>query len=143
MNPHIWERTLMVICRNCHSSLPDECRFCGICGYQMYNNPYPQKPSQYFPPNQLPPNCPPQQPYPNQMPPQYTPMQLPSMLPLQRPPQKKWYLGDQSIVLMLLVFFPVGLFLMWRYCRWPYLDKWIVTGLFVFLIIAKGLVHGQ
>lgn len=25
----------MVICRNCHTSWPDDCKFCGMCGYQV------------------------------------------------------------------------------------------------------------
>src|SRR5579864_6187021 len=28
------DTTGMVICRNCHTSWPDDCKFCGMCGYQ-------------------------------------------------------------------------------------------------------------
>ena len=44
--------------------------------------------------------------------------------------QKPWF-----IIIMLIVFFPVGLFFMWKYSTWNNTIKGIITGVFVFLFI--------
>lgn len=41
----------------------------------------------------------------------------------------KWYERNVSIVLLLIFFFPVGLFLMWKYANWKPIAKMIVTAL--------------
>ncbi|MGG3890086.1 excalibur calcium-binding domain-containing protein [Metabacillus fastidiosus] len=48
----------------------------------------------------------------------------------QRLREKTWF-----IVLMLFIFFPVGLFLMWRYANWNRIAKSIVTGVIILFII--------
>lgn len=40
---------------------------------------------------------------------------------------KKWYEKDGGVVALLFLFFPVGLFLMWKYSGWKPLYKWGVT----------------
>ncbi|MCC4723357.1 hypothetical protein [Salinicoccus sp. RF5] len=43
------------------------------------------------------------------------------------------------IVMFLLLFFPVGLYLMWRYSEWDKKPKWIVTGVFaLFVVFNQG-----
>lgn len=46
------------------------------------------------------------------------------------PPQKEWYRKPGTIILALILFFPAGLFLMWRYATWSKTVKWAVTGFF-------------
>lgn len=56
---------------------------------------------------------------------------------------EKWYEQTWVIVLFLIFFFPVGLFLMWRYAKWPTVVKIIVTVgiaiLFIFFIFIAFL----
>lgn len=56
---------------------------------------------------------------------------------------EKWYEQTWVIVLFLIFFFPVGLFLMWRYAKWPTVVKIIVTVviavLFLFFIFIAFL----
>jgi hypothetical protein len=86
----------------------------------------------YQPPNQPPYDQPP--PY------QQPPMQpMYSPLPLKR----SWYASNVGIIVLLVLFFPVGLFLMWRYATWGKTAKWVVTGFFAFVVIVNGASHGQ
>lgn len=48
---------------------------------------------------------------------------------------KKWYQKTGSIIALLILFFPVGLFLMWRYAKWKTIVKICVTAIFLLLII--------
>ncbi len=43
------------------------------------------------------------------------------------PPVKKWYEKSWVIILFLIFFWPVGVFLMWRYAPWSKLAKIIIT----------------
>lgn len=52
---------------------------------------------------------------------------------------KKWYQKNIWIVIFLIIFFPVGLFLMWKYSSWGKKVKWIITGIFVFLFLIATL----
>src|SRR5699024_11695797 len=56
---------------------------------------------------------------------------------------EKWYEQTWVIVLFLIFFFPVGLFLMWRYGKWTTIVKTIVTVvidvLFLFFIFIYFL----
>lgn len=49
---------------------------------------------------------------------------------------KKWYQKNGGIILMLILFFPVGIFLMWRYSKWSNVAKIIVTAFFVLVLIS-------
>lgn len=52
--------------------------------------------------------------------------------------KKKWYQNEALIILLLLLFFPVGLFLMWKHTNWSPKTKWIVTGVVVvFLLVGS------
>lgn len=44
--------------------------------------------------------------------------------------QKPWL-----IILMLIVFFPIGLYLMWKYSNWNKITKWIITGIIGLLVL--------
>ena len=56
---------------------------------------------------------------------------------------KKWYQQTWAIVVFLWLFFPIGLFLMWRYSTWRAIVRWSVTGviagLFVLLIVVSAV----
>ena len=56
-----------------------------------------------------------------------------------------WWKGTAVIIAALLLFFPVGLFMMWRYAVWTSRAKWIVTGIVTALVVAvaiNGAVNG-
>ncbi len=59
------------------------------------------------------------------------------------PQQKAWYKRPLGIVLLLFFFFPVGLYLMWRYTAWPKNVKWIVTGVLLFIGIVGGVANAS
>src|SRR5687767_6382656 len=52
----------------------------------------------------------------------------------------KWYHKPLGIVLLLIVFFPIGLYLMWRYANWTPRTKGIVTAVVVGLFGLISLV---
>ncbi len=56
--------------------------------------------------------------------------------------KKKWYENTWLTFFFLWLFFPIGLFLMWRYSAWSSVVKWSVTGviaaLFVLLVVASA-----
>lgn len=49
--------------------------------------------------------------------------------------QKPWYKRDFGIILLLIFFWPVGLYLMWKYSRWSTLVKWTLTAIYSFMFI--------
>ncbi len=51
---------------------------------------------------------------------------------------KRWYQKSWAIILFLIIFFPVGLYLMWRYADWSKLTKIIITAILAFLLIFSG-----
>lgn len=52
---------------------------------------------------------------------------------------KKLYQKTWFIILLLVVFWPVGLFLMWKYTNWNKLVKIIITVICVFALISYGI----
>ena len=52
---------------------------------------------------------------------------------------KKWYQKTGWIIAWLILFFPIGLFLMWKYANWKKPVKGIVSVLFAFAIIGATL----
>lgn len=50
---------------------------------------------------------------------------------------KKWYQNNFVIITLLILFFPVGLFLMWKYANWNKPVKWVVTGVFALFLIGS------
>jgi|FLYL01.1.fsa_nt_gi hypothetical protein len=51
----------------------------------------------------------------------------------------RWYENSWVIIAAIVVFFPVGLYLMWRYAAWSQWWKWGVTGTIALLLIS-GLI---
>lgn len=51
---------------------------------------------------------------------------------------KKWYKNPIAIIALLVLFFPVGLFLMWKYANWNKAVKWVITGVFALLVISSA-----
>jgi hypothetical protein len=49
---------------------------------------------------------------------------------------KKWYQKTWIVILFLFLFFPLGLFLMWKYTKWSKKVKWVLTVIFIFLFIS-------
>lgn len=58
-----------------------------------------------------------------------------------RPPQQKWYKTNAGIIVLLILFFPVGLYLMWRYTQWNSKAKWAITGIFAFLTLVSMITN--
>lgn len=48
----------------------------------------------------------------------------------------KWYQKSFGIIALLILFFPAGLFLMWKYAKWNKKTKWIITGIFSFILFS-------
>lgn len=51
--------------------------------------------------------------------------------------QIKWYQKTWGILALILLVFPLGLYLMWKYARWNITVKWAITGLFVIGLISN------
>lgn len=52
--------------------------------------------------------------------------------------KKKWYQKTLVILALLVFFFPIGLFLMWKYANWNKSTKWIITGIIASLIFLSA-----
>ncbi|OGY23708.1 MAG: hypothetical protein A2172_00075 [Candidatus Woykebacteria bacterium RBG_13_40_15] len=48
---------------------------------------------------------------------------------------EKWYKKPLGIIALLILFFPAGLFLMWKYTDWHKNIKWGITGFFALIVI--------
>jgi hypothetical protein len=55
---------------------------------------------------------------------------------------KKWYQKTPWIIALIIIFFPVGLYLMWKYASWNPKIKWVVSGFFAFIFLIN-LVTGD
>jgi hypothetical protein len=53
-----------------------------------------------------------------------------------KPTTHPWYTHTWVIILSLIIFFPIGLILMWKYARWSTKVKVIVTAIFLLPIIG-------
>ena len=51
--------------------------------------------------------------------------------------KKKWYQSSWAAILFLFLFFPVGLYLMWKHTTWPKVAKWVITGFFGLMILGS------
>lgn len=58
-------------------------------------------------------------------------------------PKKKWYQSNFWIIFFLIVFFPVGLYLMWRYSNWNKVVKAIITAFFVYAVVQSASNPGS
>jgi hypothetical protein len=48
-------------------------------------------------------------------------------------------IADKWVILSLILFFPLGLFLMWTRTHWQKITKWLVTGFFGFVLLSSLL----
>jgi len=53
-----------------------------------------------------------------------------------------WYKRNTGIILMLILFFPVGLYLMWRYATWHMVAKILISVGFIVAIIISQASRG-
>jgi succinate dehydrogenase hydrophobic anchor subunit len=44
--------------------------------------------------------------------------------------EKKWYQKPTAVVLLLIFFFPVGLYLMWKHEVWSKTARWTISAVF-------------
>jgi hypothetical protein len=49
-----------------------------------------------------------------------------------------WYQKSSGIVILLIIFFPVGLYLMWKNELWTKKTRWIVTGILAIIFIVTA-----
>lgn len=63
--------------------------------------------------------------------------------------KKNWYEDSSAIIFMLIFFFPVGLYLMWKYAKWNQNTKVVISVVFslyffgVFLITLSAITLGS
>ena len=50
---------------------------------------------------------------------------------------KKWYEKNLAIILLLIFFFPVGLFLMWKYSNWNKVIKIVISIFFGIVLLSN------
>jgi len=48
----------------------------------------------------------------------------------------KWHQKPMSVILLLIFFFPLGLYFMWKNKMWNSKTRWIVTSIILILVIA-------
>ncbi|MBI2600485.1 hypothetical protein HYW42_00880 [Candidatus Daviesbacteria bacterium] len=56
---------------------------------------------------------------------------------------RTWYKKSIVIIGSIILFFPVGLFLMWKYAGWNKKVKWAITSLFAFVILISLIPSKQ
>src|SRR3989344_3234662 len=59
------------------------------------------------------------------------------MLSMESEAKKKWYQTTGGIIALLILFFPAGLYLMWKHAKWNKAVKGVITGFFVLLLIGS------
>ncbi len=52
--------------------------------------------------------------------------------------KKSWYESKAVVIFLIILFYPVGLYGMWKSSRFSGKTKWIVTGFFIFFAIISG-----
>lgn len=55
--------------------------------------------------------------------------------------KRKWYTTNWGTILLLVFFFPAGIFLMWRYTNWHKYAKVGITGFFALMLFAGMFVE--
>ncbi len=54
--------------------------------------------------------------------------------------KNKWYHTTFGIIVLLALFFPIGLYLMWRYTNWDMKLKWGITGFFGIMMLINSIM---
>jgi hypothetical protein len=57
--------------------------------------------------------------------------------------EKKWYEKTEWIYILVILLWPVGLFLLWTNKEIPKKNKLIMSGIFGVLLITSMIVYGQ
>lgn len=57
--------------------------------------------------------------------------------------KKMWYQGSLGAIVFLVIFFPIGLYLMWRHTKWNKKTKLAITGFFLLMIIVASNVDSK
>ena len=57
--------------------------------------------------------------------------------------EKKWYQKTEWIFMLVLLFWPVGLYLLWTNKEISKKNKLIVSGIFLFLLIIGLMMNGE
>lgn len=52
--------------------------------------------------------------------------------------KQNWYEKPTNVILLLIFFFPVGLYLMWKSGLWTKQTRWIISGVIVLVLIANA-----
>jgi hypothetical protein len=52
--------------------------------------------------------------------------------------EPKWYQKPTTVIILLIFFFPVGLYLMWKNELWTKKTRWIATGVVAVMVIANS-----
>jgi hypothetical protein len=47
---------------------------------------------------------------------------------------RSWYQNPLGIIILLILFFPIGLYLMWKYEIWSPNIRWVISGVFALLL---------
>jgi len=55
----------------------------------------------------------------------------------------KWYQKTQWIIVLLILFFPLGLLLMWTSAKWNKGVKWVITGLFALFFVMGAISNNS
>ena len=58
-------------------------------------------------------------------------------------PREKTYLPTGVVIMLLAVFFPVGIPMMWAKTKWPLWLKLVITGFFVIVTVAIGAANAE
>ena len=55
-----------------------------------------------------------------------------------RPDKPRWFDNQVTVVVLLIFFFPLGLYALWKNSTFESSTKWIVTGMIVMLVLVAG-----
>lgn len=53
--------------------------------------------------------------------------------------ERRWYQQTWAIIALLWLFFPVGLYLMWRHASWSGRWKWAISGILAVLVVVVAI----
>ncbi len=123
--------SMSMYCKNCGQQIPDNASFCPNCGTSQQQSQPVQQP--------VTPRTTPQPPRPPHQPP-VTNYNNPTQAAQQN---QKWYQKTPIIILLLIFFFPVGLFLMWKYSKWNKVVKIVVTVCFAVFALISIFSEGE
>ena len=55
--------------------------------------------------------------------------------------EPKWHENPRNVILLLIFFFPLGLYFMWKHEMWTQNTRWIVTGILALLVISDFFIE--